>query len=309
MSSAPDGPPRALPALKQKSGNAGSSRFPRGPLGPKRSTCARVGALFFSGAARGSAATVAPTLLERKKSALILISGGSVSGCATAARERVASGEASWDRVTVRWPHRAQLRRDCRRAVCIDEPGLLSDRGAARPRAARRSGAPGRRHRHRRKIGHFGRRQKAEPRAFRESWQRVGLGVFGHRHRPEIEQELGTPVTFVPHLVPIDRGILETIYGKVRPGTSANDVADVTGRRLSSMRRSRRLTGESLPEIKHAAYTNFCDIGWRVDSTNGRILLVAVIDNLVKGAAGQAIQNFNVMLGLDERTGLLPLKS
>jgi N-acetyl-gamma-glutamyl-phosphate reductase len=69
-----------------------------------------------------------------------------------------------------------------------------------------------------------------------------------------------------------------------------------------------RLTGETLPEIKHAAYTNFCDIGWRVDAVNGRILLVAVIDNLVKGAAGQAIQNFNVMLGLDERTGLLPLK-
>ena len=68
-----------------------------------------------------------------------------------------------------------------------------------------------------------------------------------------------------------------------------------------------RLTGETLPEIKHAAYTNFCDIGWRVDAAGGRILLVAVIDNLVKGAAGQAIQNLNVMLGFDERTGLLPL--
>jgi N-acetyl-gamma-glutamyl-phosphate reductase len=68
-----------------------------------------------------------------------------------------------------------------------------------------------------------------------------------------------------------------------------------------------RLTGETLPEIKHAAYTNFCDIGWRVDSATGRILLVAVLDNLVKGAAGQAIQNLNVMLGLDERSGLLPI--
>ena len=69
-----------------------------------------------------------------------------------------------------------------------------------------------------------------------------------------------------------------------------------------------RLTGETLPEIKHAAYTNFCDIGWRVDTAGGRILLVAVIDNLVKGAAGQAIQNMNVMLGFDERTGLLPVR-
>ena len=67
-----------------------------------------------------------------------------------------------------------------------------------------------------------------------------------------------------------------------------------------------RLTGETLPEIKHVAYTNFCDIGWRVDAS-GRLLMVSVIDNLVKGAAGQAIQNLNVVLGLDERSGLLPL--
>lgn len=132
-------------------------------------------------------------------------------------------------------------------------------------------------------------------------------GVFGHRHQPEIEQELGAPVTFVPHLVPLDRGILETIYGKVRPGTTVKDVADVMAAAYQAAPFV-RLTGETLPEIKHAAYTNFCDIGWRVDSANGRILLVAVIDNLVKGAAGQAIQNLNVMLGLDERTGLLPLK-
>jgi N-acetyl-gamma-glutamyl-phosphate reductase len=131
-------------------------------------------------------------------------------------------------------------------------------------------------------------------------------GVFGHRHQPEIEQELGAPVTFVPHLVPLDRGILETIYARVRPGTTSNDVARV----MEAAYRTTpfvRLTGEALPEIKHAAYTNFCDIGWRVDAASARILLVAVIDNLVKGAAGQAIQNLNVMLGYDERTGLLPL--
>ena len=130
-------------------------------------------------------------------------------------------------------------------------------------------------------------------------------GVFGHRHEPEIEQELGTDVTFVPHLVPLDRGILETIYARGRPGTTA---ADVTSVMESAYRNAPfvRLTGDVLPEIKHAAYTNFCDIGWRVDAAGGRILLVSVIDNLVKGAAGQAIQNLNVALGFDERTGLLP---
>ena len=130
-------------------------------------------------------------------------------------------------------------------------------------------------------------------------------GVFGHRHEPEIEQELGAPVTFVPHLVPLDRGILETIYARVRPGTTARDVAGAM-EAADGHAPFVRLTGETLPEIKHAAYTNFCDIGWRVDTAGGRILLVSVIDNLVKGAAGQAIQNLNVMLGYDERTGLLP---
>ena len=118
-------------------------------------------------------------------------------------------------------------------------------------------------------------------------------GVFGHRHQPEIEQELGAAVTFVPHLVPLDRGILETIYARVRPGTTARDVADVMDAAYEDAPFV-RLTGEALPEIKHAAYTNFCDIGWRVDAAGGRILLVSVIDNLVKGAAGQAIQNMNV---------------
>jgi N-acetyl-gamma-glutamyl-phosphate reductase len=131
-------------------------------------------------------------------------------------------------------------------------------------------------------------------------------GVFGHRHQPEIEQELGVPVTFVPHLVPLDRGIFESIYTRVRPGTTARDVLDVMQAAYHDAPFV-RLTGESLPEIKHVAHTNFCDIGWRV-AQSGQILLVAVIDNLVKGAAGQAIQNFNVAIGLDERAGLLPLK-
>ena len=134
----------------------------------------------------------------------------------------------------------------------------------------------------------------------------AAYGVFGHRHTPEIEQELGMPVTFVPHLVPLDRGILETIYVKVKPGTTSARVAEVMNAAYKDAPFV-RVRGETLPEIKHVAYTNFCDIGWRVDAAGTRILLVSVIDNLVKGAAGQAIQNLNVMLGFDERTGLLPL--
>jgi N-acetyl-gamma-glutamyl-phosphate reductase len=65
-----------------------------------------------------------------------------------------------------------------------------------------------------------------------------------------------------------------------------------------------RLTGTELPEIKHVAHTNFCDIGWRVDGSRNRALFVVVLDNLLKGAASQAIQNLNLMLGIDERTGL-----
>ena len=128
-------------------------------------------------------------------------------------------------------------------------------------------------------------------------------GVFAHRHAAEIEQELGVPVTFVPHLVPIDRGILETIYARLRPGVDEAAVARVLTAAYTGAPFV-RLTGRDLPEIKHVAQTNFCDIGWRVDRAGGQLVMVAVIDNLVKGAAGQAIQNFNVAFGLDETLGL-----
>jgi N-acetyl-gamma-glutamyl-phosphate reductase len=132
----------------------------------------------------------------------------------------------------------------------------------------------------------------------------AAYGVFSHRHTAEIEQELGMPVTFVPHLVPLDRGILETIYASLTPGTTDAQVAEALQQAYANAPFV-RLTGSALPEIKHVAHTNFCDIGWKVDAEGARIVLVAVIDNLVKGAAGSAVQNLNIMLGLDERTGLL----
>ena len=127
---------------------------------------------------------------------------------------------------------------------------------------------------------------------------------FGHRHTPEMEQALGQPVTFVPHLVPLDRGILSSIYARLVPGTTA---AAVTAAFEAAYKDAPfvRLTGDQLPEIKHVAHTNFCDIGWKVDETTGRVFIVSVLDNLVKGAAGQAIQNFNVMFGFDQKAGLL----
>jgi N-acetyl-gamma-glutamyl-phosphate reductase len=127
-------------------------------------------------------------------------------------------------------------------------------------------------------------------------------GVFNHRHGAEIEQGVGREVTFTPHLVPLDRGILSTIYVRVAPGTTEDALAEVFAQAYSRAPFV-RLVGASLPEIKHVAHTNFCDIGWRVDRS-GRAILVSVIDNLLKGASGQAVQNMNVMLGVDETMGL-----
>jgi N-acetyl-gamma-glutamyl-phosphate reductase len=132
----------------------------------------------------------------------------------------------------------------------------------------------------------------------------AAYNVFSHRHTPEIEQELGVPVTFVPHLVPLDRGILETIYATLVPGTTEPQINAALHAAYADAPFV-RLTGAALPEIKHVAHTNFCDIGWKVDEPTGRLVLVACLDNLLKGAAGQAVQAFNIALGLDERTGLL----
>ena len=128
-------------------------------------------------------------------------------------------------------------------------------------------------------------------------------GVFDHRHAAEIEQELGTAVTFVPHLLPIDRGILETIYATLAPGVDDAAVGRVMHAAYADSPFV-RVTGGELPEIKHVAHTNYCDIGWKVNPARRQIVLVSCIDNLVKGAAGQAVQNFNVAFGFEEGLGL-----
>ena len=108
---------------------------------------------------------------------------------------------------------------------------------------------------------------------------------FGHRHTPEMEQALG-------------------LYARLVPGATAAAVTAAFEREYADAPFI-RVTGDALPEIKHVAHTNFCDLGWKVDEATGRVFVVSVIDNLVKGAAGQAIQNFNVMFGLDQKAGLL----
>ena len=130
----------------------------------------------------------------------------------------------------------------------------------------------------------------------------AAYGIFSHRHAAEIEQELNRPVTFVPHLVPLDRGILETIYTRVSPGTTNNTIREALENAYQESPFV-RLTGNTPPEIKHVVHTNFCDIGWILNDT--RLVLVACIDNLVKGAAGQALQSFNIAHDLEESKGLL----
>src|SRR5262249_5418109 len=109
----------------------------------------------------------------------------------------------------------------------------------------------------------------------------AAYGVFGHRHGAEIDQGLRGEhaMTFVPHLVPLDRGILATTYVRVAPGVTEERVGDVFQQAYADANFI-RLVGSSLPEIKHVAHTNFCDIGWRVDAS-GRGVLVSVIDNLL----------------------------
>jgi N-acetyl-gamma-glutamyl-phosphate reductase len=131
----------------------------------------------------------------------------------------------------------------------------------------------------------------------------AAYGVFSHRHEAEIEQELGMDVTFVPHLVPLDRGILETIYARLADGVDAAAIESALSAAYAESPFV-RLTGSDLPEIKHVAHTNYCDIGWRVERPGGQLVMVSCIDNLVKGAAGQAIQNFNVGFGFEETLGL-----
>lgn len=140
-------------------------------------------------------------------------------------------------------------------------------------------------------------------------------GVGSHRHAPEIEQGLshaalgddktsGVVVNFTPHLMPMSRGILEAIYVKLKPGKTAADLKA----HLSSVYESEAfvhvLDDAVLPQTRHIRGSNHCNMNVVADRIPGRAIIVSAIDNLVKGASGQAIQNMNIMMGWDEEEGL-----
>ena len=129
--------------------------------------------------------------------------------------------------------------------------------------------------------------------------------VGSHRHTPEIEQELSAAsgenvmITFTPHLVPMNRGILSTCYGSLKK--------DVNTEELIALYRDfykNEYFFDGLPETRWVRGSNLCHIGIKVDKRTNRVIIISAIDNLIKGAAGQAVQNMNVMFGLKETTGV-----
>jgi N-acetyl-gamma-glutamyl-phosphate reductase len=131
--------------------------------------------------------------------------------------------------------------------------------------------------------------------------------IFEHRHVPEVLMNSGieeAQFSFTAHLLPIHRGILETIYFRAKRETSAEALVEMYEQRYTSEPFVRVYEAGKVPDISSAAHTNYCDIGVKFDAATGRGVVVSVIDNLVKGAAGQAVQNMNLVLGFPETEGL-----
>lgn len=134
--------------------------------------------------------------------------------------------------------------------------------------------------------------------------------VAEHRHTPEIEQELGklagkpVVISFTPHLVPMSRGILSTIYAKATKTMSQAELDALYQDYYKNETFVRVLPSGALPATQYVRGSNYCDLAARLDKRTGRVIVVAAIDNLVKGAAGQAVQNMNLICGLPEGQGL-----
>ncbi len=133
--------------------------------------------------------------------------------------------------------------------------------------------------------------------------------LFKHRHTPEIAQGLGVPnhsssLIFTPHLLPINRGILSTIYLKLEEQVTREEVLSTWRNAFSNAPLVRVFTGTRMPEIKFVAGSPFCDLGCAIDRKTGQAIIVSAIDNLLKGAASQALQNANIAFGLAGEAGL-----
>jgi N-acetyl-gamma-glutamyl-phosphate reductase len=132
-------------------------------------------------------------------------------------------------------------------------------------------------------------------------------GLFKHRHVPEMLQALDLEertFTFTPHLLPVSRGILSTIYLRLLGSGGPTDLDRIFGEFYAAARLVRIYTDGRLPNLQSVAHTPYADIGWALHAATGRLIVVSALDNLGKGAAGQAIQNMNLMLGLAEDQGL-----
>ncbi|MDO5718629.1 MAG: N-acetyl-gamma-glutamyl-phosphate reductase [Tissierellia bacterium] len=135
--------------------------------------------------------------------------------------------------------------------------------------------------------------------------------VGSHRHKPEIEEQLTkiarseVKIMFTPHLVPMQRGILSTIYVKNEYGVSQNKLEKIYLDYYKSEPFIRILTGGLLPKTKSVSGSNYCDISLKVDEDTNHIIIMSAIDNLIKGASGQAVQNMNIIMDIDETKGLL----
>lgn len=134
--------------------------------------------------------------------------------------------------------------------------------------------------------------------------------IGNHRHTPEIEQELSKMnehkihVTFTPHLLPVNRGIVSTMYVSLKENISFEDVVEVYQETYQNEYFVRVLPVGQVADLKFVKYSNYCDISLHYDQRNHRLIVISTIDNMVKGAAGQAIQNMNIMYGIEETKGL-----
>lgn len=135
-------------------------------------------------------------------------------------------------------------------------------------------------------------------------------GVASHRHTPEIEEQLGyaageeVVINFTPHLVPMNRGILATAYASLKDGVTEEDVQAAYEKYYKDETFVRVLPKGVCPETKWVEGSNYVDIGYRIDPRTNRIIMMGAIDNLVKGAAGQAVQNMNLVFGFPENEGI-----
>jgi N-acetyl-gamma-glutamyl-phosphate reductase len=131
--------------------------------------------------------------------------------------------------------------------------------------------------------------------------------LFSHRHTPEILEHAGldeSRLIFSTHLLPLSRGILSTIYVALASQQSPGVIEALYRKFYAGRPMVRIWPAGTLPELQHVAHTNFCDIGFALENSGRRLILVSCLDNLGKGAAGQAVQNFNHILGIEEKTAL-----